>query len=124
MTPIADFRRDAGLALARTPHRAAAAVCLCLGSLLVCWSGVAPAQQRSEPPVRQAEPPPGRYWQQPASEPERESARPDDTPPSAEERREELRTLNRIYRELMPPGPGTVPAPRLAPEQAPRGGER
>lgn len=40
--------------------------------------------------------------------------------PNPEERREELRSLNRIYRELMPPGPGTVPAPGVAPETGPR----
>lgn len=112
MEPTADKHHGVG--------ETAAAACLCFGLLAFCASGAALAQQRSEAPPRQAEVPPEQYRQQPAPERARDLMRREDVLPAPEERREELRTLNQIYRELMPPGPGAVPAPGLAPEPGPR----
>lgn len=116
----ADADRHAGAEPARAPRRAAAAACLCFGLLSFGAGGAALAQQQAETPPRQAEVPPERYRQQPAPERARDLMRQEGVLPSPEERREELRTLNQIYRELMPPGPGAVPAPGLAPESEPR----
>lgn len=122
MTPIFDIRRGTGAAPAGAPVRKAAAACLCVVLLHFGVGDAAFAQQRSDAsPSRDADVPPERYRQQPNRERTRDLLRQEEALPDAEERREELRTLNRIYRDLVPPGPGTVPAPRLAPEQAPRG---
>ena len=106
----------------RAPGRASAAR-LCLGLLCSGAGGAALAQQRPVAPEQSqgAERSPGWQRQQPAQERARELMRQEGVLPSAEERREELRTLNEIYRDLMPPGPGTVLAPGLAPEPGPRG---
>ena len=106
----------------RAPGRAAAAR-LCLGLLCSGAGGAALAQQRPEAPEQSqgAERFPGWQRQQPTRERARELMRQEGVLPSAEERREELRTLNEIYRDVMPPGQGTLPAPGLAPEPGPRG---
>ncbi len=113
MKPTADTRHGFG--------GTAAVACLCFGLLSFGAAGAALAQQQPEAPPRQAEVPPERYRQQPAPERARDLLRQEDALPSAEERREELRTLNQLYRELMPQGLGTVPAPGLAPGSGPRG---
>lgn len=110
----------AGVEPARAPRWAATAACLCFGLLSFGAGCAALAQQQSETPPRQAEVPPEQYRQQPAPERARDLMRQEGVLPSPEERREELRTLNQIYRELMPPGPGAVPAPGVAPEPGSR----
>ena len=109
---------------ARAPHRADAA-CLCLGVLCAFFGtgGAALAQQQrpDTPPPRSAEASPEWQRQQPTQERARELMRQEGVLPSQQERREELRTLNEIYREVMPEGRGTVPAPGLAPDPGPRG---
>jgi hypothetical protein len=108
MVAIADAFRHTG-----------AAACLCFG---LGAFGAALAQEPPEtPPPQHADVPPDRYQQQPSSERARGLLEHEGALPSPEERREELRTLNQIYRELMPESRGTVPAPGLAPEPGPRG---
>ena len=116
----ADADRHAGAEPARAPRRAAAAACLCFGLLPFGAGGAALAQRSEAPPPRSSEVAPGQYRQQPSPERARDLMRQEGVLPSPEERREELRALNQIYRELMPPGPGTVPAPGVAPEAGPR----
>lgn len=110
---------------ARAPHRADAAGRLCLGALCASFGigGAALAQQQrpDTPPPRSAEAAPEWQRQQPTQERARELMRQEGVLPSQQERREELRTLNEIYREVMPEGRGTVPAPGMAPEPGPRG---
>lgn len=113
---------------ARAPHRADASACLCLGALCTFFGigGAALAQQQQQqrpdtPPPRSAEASPEWQRQQPTQERARELMRQEGVLPSQQERREELRTLNEIYREVMPEGRGTVPAPGLAPDPGPRG---
>lgn len=115
----ADTDRHAGAEPARAPRQAAAAACLCFG-LLPFGAGGAALAQRSEAPPRSSEVAPGQHRQQPAPERARDLMRQEGVLPSPEERRGELRALNQMYRELMPPGPGTVPAPGVAPEAGPR----
>lgn len=112
--------RHVGAQPARAPRRAATAACLCFCLLSFGAGGAALAQQQFEAPPRQAEVPPEQYRQQPAPERARDLLRQEGVLPSPEERREELRTLNQLYRELMPPDPGTVPAPGVAAEPEPR----
>ncbi|GAA0566368.1 hypothetical protein GCM10009416_00400 [Craurococcus roseus] len=127
MAPIPNTRRDGGPAPVRTPpRRAAAAACLRLGALCAFFGvgGAALAQQQQRPdapPPRSTETSPEWQRQQPTQERARGLMRQEGVLPSQQERREELRTLNEIYREVMPEGRGAVPAPGLAPDPGPRG---
>ena len=108
---------------ARAPRRAAVAARLCLGALCFTGGGALAQQQRPEaPPLsRSTEASPEWQRQQPTQDRTRDLMRQEGVLPSQEERREELRTLNEVYREVMPQGPGTVPAPGVAAEPRPRG---
>lgn len=97
-------------------------MCLCAGLLSFGGGTTALAGQRPDTPSsRSADVSPELYRQQPSQDRVRDLLRQEGILPSPEERREELRTLNQIYRELMPEGPGAVPAPGLTPEPGPRG---
>jgi hypothetical protein len=79
-------------------------------------------------PLAQQPPSGSDAWQrqQPTRERTQDLLREQDAAASTEERRQELRTLNELHRELMPPGttvpaPGVTPPPTSAPDQcAPR----
>lgn len=97
--------------LARSTRRAVAGLCL---GVFVGGGALAQAPVATQPP------PPGRtdgtsQWQrqQPTRERAQSLLRDEGIAPSPQERRRELRTLNRLHRELMPPGT-TVPAPGVA----------
>lgn len=92
--------------------------------LCVAASGGAPAQEREAPaasPPDRTDQSQDRNLQQPTRERTRELLREEGIAPSAEERRSQLRELNDIHRELMPPG-STVPAPGSAVNPAQPGG--
>lgn len=83
---------------------------LCLGMLAV---GGAFAQAPEAPPLGRAEDTSRWQRQQPTRQRTQKLFRKEGIAPSPQERRGELRTLNRVHRELMPPGT-TVPAPGVA----------
>jgi hypothetical protein len=70
-------------------------------------------------PLAQQPPSGSDSWQrqQPTRERTQDLLREQDAAASPEERRQELRTLNELHRELMPPGT-TVPAPSVPPPPA------
>jgi hypothetical protein len=106
------FRVDARSG--RAPPRAANAARLCLGAL--CFgAGNEAFAQGSDAPPRAAVLPQDWQRQQPTRERSRDLMREEGVLPSPEERREELRTLNELYRELVP-SPGSVPAPGVVKE--------
>lgn len=103
--------KPAHTSLARSVRRAAAGLCL---GVSVAGGALAQSPQAAPPP------PPGRtdgtsQWQrqQPTRERAQRLLREEGIAPSPQERERELRTLNRLHRELMPPGT-TVPAPGVA----------
>ena len=98
------------MSLMNAACRAAAALCLCI----LAERG---AQAPEGPPPASSPDHTGQPWawqrQQPTRERTRELMEREGVALSPEERREQLRTLNEIHRELMPPG-STVPAPEVA----------
>lgn len=114
MTTLIRPARRGGERRARLRRRtAAAAAGLFLGAL--CGGGGAALAQTADAPPR-AGVDADRQRQQPSPEHARERLRQEGALPSEEARREQLRALNEIYRELMPSGRGAVPAPEVAPE--------
>lgn len=96
---------------ARPTRRIAAGLCL---SVFAIGGALAQTPEAAPPPS------PGRadgtsHWQrqQPTRQRTQRLLREEGIAPSPQERRNELRALNRIHRELMPPGT-TVPAPGVA----------
>lgn len=86
----------------------------------LCLSALAIGGALAQTPEATPSPPPGRadgtsHWQrqQPTRKRTQRLFREEGIAPSPQERRRELRMLNRIHRELMPPGT-TVPAPGVA----------
>ncbi len=98
------------------PRRAPPVRAMLACGALALGLGLLPGGAGAQPAPAGPPTAPGDAWQrqQPTRERTQRLMEQQGVAPSEEERREQLRTLNEIHRQLMPPGT-TVPAPGLAP---------
>lgn len=102
------FTKPTHIRLLRSARGAVAG--FCLGALAIGGALAQTPEATPLPPSRNTDGPSHWQRQQPTRDRVHRLLREEGIAPSPQERRRELRTLNRIHRELMPPGT-MVPAP-------------